>query len=358
MALLTDKPSPEARDAGALIKEARRRTRRRRAQMTAILLVVAGVVLLVTVVANNAAVDHGRSAARLPAGNGDQMCRSHALSLSVTKSAMSASGTGHAVFVVRNTGAESCLVSGVPRLALTNAIGKVIYTPPQVQGSHDGTLDLREGERASFWVRFLAPNGFTVAEATAISVYIPGAGGELRTGVFSEADTRQQLIVSALAPGIVSGLPASTDLAANCTAGSIMIAGSRPIGVAMPGAYAETSLENTGRRTCSLGGVPRIELVDATGNPIRQPRQTPSSHRSTINLPPRAMASFSVLDPSCPQDDGGSATTIRGREILSLNHLRIASPLHFITSATSSCPPIVSPVVGGVLRLGPGFTTP
>jgi hypothetical protein len=357
VALLTDQPCSEARDAEALIRDAPRRTRRRRARMAAVLLAVAGVALLVAVVANDAAVEHGRSSAQLPAGSGGRMCRSHALSLSVTDSAISPSGTGHAVFVVRNTRAESCLVSGVPRLALTDAMGKVIYAPPQVQGSHDGTLDLREGERASFWVRFLAPNGFTVAKATAISVYIPGTG-ELRTRVFSEADTRQQLIVSALAPGIVSGLPASTDLAATCTAGSITIAGSHPIGVAMPGAYAETSVQNTGRRTCSLGGVPRIEFVDATGKPIRQHRQTQGPHRATINLAPRAVASFSVFESSCPQDDGASATTIRGREILSLNHLRIASPLHLITSTTSSCPLIVSPIVGGVLHMGPGFTTP
>jgi Protein of unknown function (DUF4232) len=233
---------------------------------------------------------------------------------------INAAGVAYAAITLTNTGASTCRLSGVPTLALVGRSRRPQYTPPQVSSGNRGLVTLRHGQTASFWVQALAPNGFPVARTRYVAIALDGIAGRVDLPVTPYLDTRQQLIVSVIAPGVVSGPPRSVSLAAPCTVRGLTFR-TRLLGVAMPGGYAVDILTNKRRRPCSLGGVPKPSLVHG------RLRALPASG-SKITIGPGARASFWVFAPEC------------------------------VAPGRQRCQPSASAIVGGVYQMAPGFTQP
>ncbi|WP_249020531.1 DUF4232 domain-containing protein [Conexibacter sp. S30A1] len=247
-------------------------------------------------------------------------CRAGELTVRAFHASIEKSAIGHMAIALMDRGTATCRLSGVPRLALVYQNGNPVYTPPQVSSGNTGAVTLHHGQTASFWLQELAPYGIPVASAKLLAITLHGIAGAAYLELTPALKTGQQLIVSAINPGIVSKLPRSVSHAARCTVADLRFH-SRFLDIGMPGAYAEGILTNINSRPCSLGGVPKLSGLHG------RPRVIPHSG-SQITLNPGAHASFLVFTGEC------------------VVHAR--------------CPPAASAsaIVGGEFKMAPGFTTP
>ncbi|MGH2881632.1 MAG: DUF4232 domain-containing protein [Solirubrobacteraceae bacterium] len=134
-------------------------------------------------------------------------CAASGLSVRELKLHSGPAGETRAV-VLTNVSRAGCRIGGVPRLALLDSRGAAIYTPPQVVASHGASFRLRPHRSASFWVDLLAPQGQPVAGAQQLGITLAGGGRSIHVPLSAPDRTSQQLIVSAVAPGVVAELPA------------------------------------------------------------------------------------------------------------------------------------------------------
>lgn len=275
----------------------------------------------------HAAVAFALAVAAVPAGCGGNRladdgkpCRAIDVMPRPVDVGTNAAGVAHAAITLTNTGVFTCRLSGVPTLALVGRSRRPQYTPPQVSSGNRGLVTLLDGQTASFWLQALAPNGFPVPGARYVAIALRGVVGRVDLPVTLYLKTRQQLIVSAIAPGVVSAPPSSVSPAAPCTVRSITFR-THLLGVAMPGGYAVDILTNSGTRACSLGGVPKLTFLHD------RLRTLPDSG-SQITIGPGAHASFWVFGPEC------------------------------VAPGRQRCQPSASAIVGGVYEMAPGFTQP
>lgn len=275
----------------------------------------------------HAAVAFAVAVAATPVGCGDSRladrgkpCRARDVVPRAVDAGITAVGVAHAAITLTNTGAFTCRLSGVPTLALVGRSRRPQYKPPQVSSANRGLVTLRHGQTASFWLQALAPNGFPVAGAGYVAIALRGIAGRVDLPITPYLKTRQQLIVSAIAPGVVSGLPRSVSLAAPCAVRGLTFR-THLLGVAMPGGYAVDILTNRRVRPCSLGGIPKLSFLHGRLSAL------PDSG-SQITIGPGAHASFWVFGPEC---------VAQGRQ---------------------RCRPSASAIVGGVYQMAPGFTEP
>ena len=253
--------------------------------------------------------------------NAARPCRAGDLTVRAFHASIDKSGVGQMAIALTDSGAGICRLSGVPGLALVYQNGNPVYTPPQVSSGNTGSVPLHHGSTASFWIQELAPNGIPVATAKLLAIKLHGVAGTAYLRLTPPLDTAQQLIVSAITPGIVSRLPHSVSRAPRCTVADLSFH-SRFLAVAMPGAYGEEIMTNISRRACSLGGVPKLSFLHG------RLRALPHSG-SQITIDPGAHASFWVFTGAC---------VVQGER----------------------CPPpsSASVVVSGEFKMAPGFTEP
>ena len=256
-------------------------------------------------------------------------------------------------FVLTNTDSKTCTVHGVPRLALT-ANGRTVYTPWQTTASQGTIVRLSPGARASFWLDLLAPEGQLVAGAKQLSVTVPGVLGRLELPLSAPDRAAQQLIVSAIVPGVLHQLPRATDTAPRChTAGlSLRVRG---LNVSAGRSFSVFILRNTTKPTCSLGGVPRLSIVSRSQRPLYSlPQQGSGTPGSTINLRHGGRASFWVQYTDC----GEPSAVIPARQDVQIPGMAgtVSAPGYYPPNRPPKCPVVVSAIVGGVLQAAPGFT--
>lgn len=277
---------------------------------------ISAVALTIAVAAALAAC--GRSQPRASTG---RPCRGGDLEVRAVHAGMDTTGVGHTAIALTDTSAAPCRLSGVPRLVLVYQNGDPVYTPPQASSGNTGSATLHQGQTASFWLQELAPNGTPVPGAKLLAITANGVAGAAYLRLTPPLRTRQQLIVSAIAPGIASRLPHSVSRVAHCAVADLAFR-SRVLDVAMPGAYSEEILTNISPRVCSIGGVPKLSFLHG------RLRTLPHSG-SQITVAPGAHASFWVFTGAC---------VIKGKR----------------------CPPpaSTSAIVSGELRMAPGFTAP
>ncbi|MGH2910342.1 MAG: DUF4232 domain-containing protein, partial [Solirubrobacteraceae bacterium] len=162
-------------------------------------------------------------------------CAASRLSVRELKLHSGPAGETRAV-VLTNVSRAGCRIGGVPRLALLDSRGAAIYTPPQVVASHGASFRLRPHRSASFWVDLLAPQGQPVAGAQQLGITLAGGGRSIHVPLSAPDRTSQQLIVSAVAPGVVAELPASVHVALRCKASSLSLS-VRTLGLAAGSSY-------------------------------------------------------------------------------------------------------------------------
>jgi hypothetical protein len=263
------------------------------------------------------------------------------------------------VLTLTNLGPGSCRLDGVPRLTLLDVDGRVVFRPPQTVANHGLPVELAADRFASVWLDLLAQDGLSPPGAAQLEVQVNGIRGPIRFRPPAGDLAGQQLIVSAVALGSITGLPASIGVAPHCRA-LTLVGDGQSLGVAAGHSVGSFTVRNVGKAPCSVGGFPRLSIEDVDG---RLRYWTPEDHAGAsalIQLAPGATASAWALYPDCGAFGVGPSKPIPARQSVGLLGVRpIIEPRSWAPAAwpTSRCVVTVSGLAGGVFRIGPGFST-
>lgn len=140
-----------------------------------------------------------------------------------------AAANSYLVFVLTNSGASACALSGVPSLVVDNSAGAQVYVPSQQASGYvpSSTVVLSaNGGEASFWVDFTGCHDATAASTAApddgfLAIAVNGLPSAATTPWPTQPEcSGQQLTISAVAEGNAVAIPGLTPVSEGSPAGS------------------------------------------------------------------------------------------------------------------------------------------